>query len=70
MPPCLAAQASTPYRRARAAVFCSSVLQLQLPIRRLSVCPSLRACRRKAAAAAGRKDAKLQYVVISEKWDK
>lgn len=27
-------------------------------------------CRRKAAAAAGRKDAKLQYVVISEKWDK
>ncbi|KAL4441441.1 hypothetical protein ABPG77_001945 [Micractinium sp. CCAP 211/92] len=25
---------------------------------------------RKAAAAAGRKDAKLQYVVISEKWDK
>lgn len=31
---------------------------------------SLRCRRRKAAAAAGRKDAKLQYVVISEKWDK
>ena len=27
-------------------------------------------CRRKQAAAAARKDAKLQYVVISEKWDK
>ena len=32
--------------------------------------PSTRPRRRKAAAAAGRKDAKLQYVVISEKWDK
>ena len=27
-------------------------------------------CRRKDAAAKGRADAKLQYVVISEKWDK
>ncbi|KAI3427018.1 hypothetical protein D9Q98_006960 [Chlorella vulgaris] len=29
-----------------------------------------KAAQRKAAAAAGRKDAQLQYVVISEKWDK
>ncbi len=27
-------------------------------------------CRQRAAAEASRKDAKLQYVIISEKWDK
>lgn len=32
--------------------------------------PARLLCRRKEAAAANRKDAKLQYVVISEKWDK
>lgn len=32
--------------------------------------PVFAMCRRKQAAAASRKDAKLQYVVISEKWDK
>ena len=41
----------------------------------LTFLPSLPAlpvtlCRRKDAAAKGRADAKLQYVVISEKWDK
>ena len=36
----------------------------------LTTTPVFGICRRKQAAAASRKDAKLQYVVISEKWDK